>query len=192
MSIEDAIDQGMAIQGWKTREELAWLAEHASRAKFILDVGCWRGQTTKVMAAVCRGTVIAVDHVSGCYSGDVGRNEILKGETPWDIMQDFLGNLEAEMHDLRVFGIFENGEPARTAVRELMGQARFDFAWLDGDHEYGDVRADILAYRALMAPGGVLAGHDYDPSFPGVVQAVDDLCLGFRRGPHTAWYVEVR
>lgn len=192
MSIEDAIDQGMAIQGWKTREELAWLAGHASRAKFVLDVGCWRGQTTKVMAAVCRGTIIAVDHVWGTYSGEWGRNEILKTESSWDIIQNFQANLEAEMHEARVFGIFENGPAAREAVRSLAGKARFDFAWLDGDHAYEDVRADLLAYRPLMAMGGILAGHDYDPSFPGVIQAVDELCQGFKRGPHTAWYLEVQ
>lgn len=191
VSIDEAVDLGMAIQGWKTREELAWLAGHAARAQFVLDVGCWRGQTTKVMAAVCPGKVVAVDHVSGCYTGDVGRNEILKGETPWDILQDFLSNLEAELHDLKVFGIFENGDLAREAVRELAGHMRFGFVWLDGDHAYEDVRADILAYKALMDPGSILAGHDYDPSFPGVVRAVDESCVGFQRGPHTAWYLEV-
>lgn len=190
-SIEDAVDQGMAIQGWKTREELAWLAQHAARAKFILDVGCWRGQTTKVMAAVCRGTIIAVDHLYGTYTGDTGRNEILLESNQMAILRDFLGNLERELYELRVHGIFENGDEARDAVRQFAGRVKFAFAWLDGDHGYEEVRADILAYRPLMAEGSVLAGHDYDPTFPGVIRAVNEICPGFRRGPESIWYVEI-
>jgi SAM-dependent methyltransferase len=190
-SIDEAVDLGMAIQGWKTREELAWLAGQAARARFVLDVGCWRGQTTKVMASVCRGTVIAVDHLHGIYTGDTGRNEILRESNQMAILRDFLGNLERELYELRVHGIFENGEEARDAVRQFAGRVKFDLVWLDGDHDYEDVRDDIQAYRPLMAERSVLAGHDYDPTFPGVIRAVDEFCPGFKRGPASIWYREM-
>ena len=37
----------------------------------------------------------------------------------------------------------------------------FDFVFIDANHVYESVKADILAYLPKMKSGGVLAGHDY-------------------------------
>lgn len=50
----------------------------------------------------------------------------------------------------------------------------YDVVYIDGDHSYEAVRADIAAYSTRIAPGGFLAGHDYHDGFPGVVRAVDE------------------
>jgi len=36
-----------------------------------------------------------------------------------------------------------------------------DFVYLDGAHDYVNVKAEMEPYWARVAPGGVLAGHDY-------------------------------
>jgi cephalosporin hydroxylase len=48
----------------------------------------------------------------------------------------------------------------------------FPFIFLDADHSYESVRDDIAAWRPKVAPGGVIAGHDFRPAHPGVEQAV--------------------
>jgi predicted O-methyltransferase YrrM len=85
--------------------------------------------------------------------------------------------------------VLGDGPALREAVAALVGPERFDFVWLDGDHEYPDVKADLEAYRPLLAPGGLLAGHDFDPSFPGVPRAVREFCPGYALGPGSIWYV---
>lgn len=45
-----------------------------------------------------------------------------------------------------------------------------DLVFIDGDHSYEAVMADIAAWQPLVRPGGVLAGHDYGTF--GVTQAV--------------------
>jgi Methyltransferase domain len=45
--------------------------------------------------------------------------------------------------------------------------------YLDADHEYEAVKADIAAWGPKVAAGGVLAGHDYG-TFAGVTRAVDE------------------
>jgi predicted O-methyltransferase YrrM len=49
-----------------------------------------------------------------------------------------------------------------------------DVVYIDGDHSYDAVRADIAAYAGKLSPGGFLAGHDYHTGYPGVMQAVDE------------------
>lgn len=51
-----------------------------------------------------------------------------------------------------------------------------DFIFLDGDHNYPGVKADILVARKIIKPGGILAGHDYAGE-NGVVQAVNEIRL---------------
>lgn len=190
MSIFEAVDEAMKIQGWKTRDEMVWLAQQARRARIVIDVGCWRGRTTKAMAAVCPGIVVAVDHLAAPYTGETARNEILqKGTGQFEILRDFLANLEEEIYYGKVYGVFLDGSDARLAVREFLNGCLADFIWLDGDHGYDQAVADISFYKALLAPRGILSGHDYEPAFPGVVQAVNELCPGFVLGHGTSWYL---
>jgi hypothetical protein len=51
-----------------------------------------------------------------------------------------------------------------------------DVVYIDGNHNYGDVKSDIAAWYDKIPSGGVLAGHDYNQvSWPGAVKAVDEF-----------------
>ena len=51
-----------------------------------------------------------------------------------------------------------------------------DFVYIDGNHSYSFVMADILNYYPLLRKGGVIGGHDYTPFHHlGVVRAVDEF-----------------
>jgi len=51
-----------------------------------------------------------------------------------------------------------------------------DFVYIDGNHSYSFVMADILNYYPLLRKGGVIGGHDYTPFHDlGVVRAVDEF-----------------
>ena len=67
-------------------------------------------------------------------------------------------------------------------IRAMSPQAasRFEngslgLVFIDADHSYGAVVADILAWLPKVKPGGFLAGHDYQKSYPGVIKAVDEV-----------------
>ena len=191
IGIQEAAAIAMGIQGWKTHGELIWMAKKASNASLVIDVGCWRGRTTKAMAAVCPGRIIAVDRKSGPYTGDTGRNHILKITSQGKIIEQFCENLSEEIASGKVVPVFENGTDARERVLGILAGLKADFVWIDGDHDYEDVKADIVFYKALTKSGGILSGHDYEDSFPGVQRAVEELCPGFRCGLGTSWYVTV-
>jgi len=50
-----------------------------------------------------------------------------------------------------------------------------DLVFIDANHTYPHVKADIEHWYPKVKPGGILAGHDYGPDFPGVEKA----CLEF-------------
>lgn len=45
-----------------------------------------------------------------------------------------------------------------------------DFIWIDADHNYDAVKADLVAWTPKLKPGGVMGGHDFD--WDGVESAV--------------------
>ena len=50
-----------------------------------------------------------------------------------------------------------------------------DFVYVDADHSYGKVLADLEAWEPRLAPGGFLGGHDYSPHWGEVRAAVDEF-----------------
>jgi hypothetical protein len=62
-----------------------------------------------------------------------------------------------------------------------------DWVYIDGDHTYEAVKADLEAYYRVIKPGGLLAGDDYGlPGWwqDGVTRAVDEFAASGRcEGP---------
>jgi len=55
-----------------------------------------------------------------------------------------------------------------------------DFVYIDSNHSYENVKADIEAWRKKVKKGGIVAGHDYkrfkgQAHMYGVVEAVNEL-----------------
>jgi hypothetical protein len=79
-----------------------------------------------------------------------------------------------------------------------------DFVYIDADHEYESVRADIEAWQGTIRPGGLLCGHDYydgwrNDAMYGVARAVDEFCAArglsvrttLREHPEKSWFVPI-
>lgn len=68
-----------------------------------------------------------------------------------------------------------------------------DFVWIDANHEYEAVKADIEVWLPKVRAGGVIAGHDYFRSKKKsyqVIEAVDELFPNARIS-HKSWWQEV-
>lgn len=53
-----------------------------------------------------------------------------------------------------------------------------DLVFIDGSHDRDATIAHMLAWRPLLAPGGVVVFHDYgNEGWPGVAEAVEELGL---------------
>lgn len=53
---------------------------------------------------------------------------------------------------------------------------QLDFVYIDGNHEYSHVKADLEAWWNKVRSGGIISGDDYNPfATPGVCRAVDEF-----------------
>jgi len=57
---------------------------------------------------------------------------------------------------------------------KLYDDEYFDIVYIDGSHEYEDVKEDIRHWLPKVKKGGFISGDDYIPGWPGVIKAVDE------------------
>lgn len=84
--------------------------------------------------------------------------------------------------------------PEAAHNRLLPDWLKIGFIYIDADHRYEPVKADIEAWWEVLNDGGILAGHDYDIR-RGVKDAVDEfagrhgLTVHLTRDHPQSWYV---
>ena len=143
-----------------------WLAEQASTRKLIVEVGSWLGGSARAMADNTEGIVYCVDPWTGTpeMAGDPDW-QAHANDSEW-VFNSFTRNMEGltNYRAIRMFSV-----PAAEVLKDL----RFDMIFIDASHEYEDVKADILAWKPLLAEGGLLCGHDW--GCWGVTPAVTEL-----------------
>jgi len=164
--------------------QLAWLGEKASKAQMVLEVGSYRGRSTKVLCDNCPGTVTAVDTWRGSpgLEDELGFLMEISGDPDW-LYHEFLHNMQ--------------GTPNLEIIRGSSGYAaglmtrsgrKFDMIFLDGLHDYQSVRDDISAWWPLVSDSGMMCGHDFD--FPDVAKAIRSCFPEFPEGNHgSIWAV---
>lgn len=132
-----------------------------------VEVGVFHGQSLAWLGVEIanRGlpvTIHAVDHFAG-WPG-VAQGEVLR--------QSF----ERTMAPLRphLNGRLRVHPTHSLAAVEDFADASCDVVWLDADHTYEAVTADIRAWWPKVKPGGVLGGDDWAWNGHGVERAVRD------------------
>jgi predicted O-methyltransferase YrrM len=180
------LTRALEIPGWMELDELRWLADQARTAALVVEVGAWKGRSTRALADHCPGVVYAVDSWSGPTLTDAGAVHPLLTE----VYQEFVAHLGDRMALGRVIAVREPSQVALPRLRMELG-AVADLVFLDGDHRYVAVAADIAAALTLLRPGGLLCGHDFtNAAWPGVARAVRErFGETYHRAGKSIWWV---
>jgi len=161
------------------------LGEVACPNMKVVEVGSWIGSSTAVIAdhvSVYNGKVIAVDHWQG--NPGVAPHRIA------DRIDVFL----VFKYNMIALGLWDCVCPIVTdsiTASTFLADESFDLVFIDADHSYEAVKADIQAWTPKVKHGGILCGHDYSASHEGLKQAVDELLKPkVKVMPHgSIWYV---
>lgn len=178
MQVEEnpiTIDKGLP-EGWTSPEELEWLSNQAKARKRIVEVGSYLGRSTIVLAKSTTGEVWALDNF---------RADDIKVPDKETIFERFSANT-APYENIRVIKM-NHEECFKLPVEWLRGspEEKPDMVFIDGDHSYAAVKRDLQIWKARIAPGGLLCGHDL--SWPGVEQALQEECPNFKRESGDIW-----
>lgn len=158
-------------------KELIWLAEKASTHNVIVEIGSYLGRSTRALADNTPGIVYAIDDWYGPRDVDW-----LKDESRVKILAEFTENMKGVEGKVVVLNI-DHGEAAIPVTPDMV--------FIDGDHEYENVKRDIEIWLPRLTHGGLICGHDADK--PGVRKAITEAFGSWIRvSPDTnIWYVEV-
>ena len=186
--VAGAVRSALAIHGFMEKGELAALGELALGRHAVAEIGCWKGLSTKVLSACVDGTVYAVDHWQGTPGerGSFHKEAVKLG--PKGLLEVFRRNLSSEITAGRVVPVMAESGAAVDIVRAALEGRPLDMVFIDADHTYEAVKRDIQLWSPLIAPGGLISGHDYGEEWPGVKRAVDELLPKVKVAHRRVWY----
>lgn len=127
----------------------------------VIEIGSWEGRSTLVLANATTRPVHCVDHWLGSpsdVSAEIAAERDVYATWRANVDEGTTGNVVEHRMDWRDFRAADDSPIA--------------FLFLDADHSYEEVVAQLDAFVPLMAPGGIICGDDAD--FPGVHQAVTE------------------
>ena len=95
-----------------------------------------------------------------------------------------INSMEAAKHKLKDY----KEKTEFINLPSVKASKRFDdnslnFVYIDAEHTYEAVTADMNAWYPKVTTGGMLCGHDYGSYLPEVVRAVDDYCKANNLNP---------
>ncbi len=142
------------------------------RDPVVIEIGSWVGHSAlRIMEAGAKKLYCIDTWTGGSDQNDRANQKYAKLDRD-AIYHEFLKNVDPYLY----YQLMPLRMDSLKAAKECPITA--DIIFIDADHTYESVKADIAAWMPHLRPGGTLCGHDYDPIWPGVVQAVDEAGLG--------------
>ena len=159
-------------------EWLFEMAKETSDEAWICEIGTLYGSLTVAMALACCGTkrrVVTVDHMIGGHCMDMNLRDKC-------IYLDFIDNMIAlnvwdkiipfpmKSHSIFDTTVLKGNEILPEKIRDceylqasdmlsLMG-AQFELIYIDGNHTYENVLAELTLYSKFLKKGGIICGDD--------------------------------
>ena len=165
------------IMGWfdwaKFYEEQVRALPHRAT---IVEVGSFLGRSITYLAQTLKWyrkdlRLVAVDTFVGSESDPIVLHTV--AQEGGSLRRAF----EANLHACDVQDCIEVMAVDSVSAARQFADRSVDVVFLDGDHSYAGVTADLLAWLPKVTPCGYLAGHDID-TYASVGQAIADV-LGY-------------
>lgn len=155
-SLDEILENQLGISG-PTLESIVWKA--AKPGMLALEIGSWAGASTAIIGKVVKensGRLYCVDWWKGNIGLHDGVHDLASMAQTVDIFDIFEANMQKLGLDDAIYPLKMSSD---VAARILMDEC-FDFIFIDAEHTYDGVRADIENYFPKLKVGGIFSGHD--------------------------------
>ncbi len=159
------------LEGWFDYEEFyKQTVSNLPDGANVIEIGTYRGKSISFLVIES----LKQNKKLNIYSIDLWENEE-------DFVQ-FIRNTSQISHLFTYFKIDSHSGAS------LFENNYFDFIYIDANHTYEYVKKDIELWYPKLKNGGMMAGHDYDPCWEGVVRAVNERFEDdFYKEGHSVW-----
>jgi SAM-dependent methyltransferase len=183
-SEKEIVEYALGVVGWLGPGEGMALLRLA-KGKDVIEVGSMYGKSTAFMAPVAK-SILCVDtftldrslmgprYPHKCQARVAEDDEVMPGGVT--TLRGFLKHMEPFNNITTVIGDSQ-------VVGKRVANGWADFIFIDANHTYESVSADIKSWLPKLVPGGIIAFHDYGKGHKGVTKAVDKVfkligCVG--------------
>jgi predicted O-methyltransferase YrrM len=180
------MELALEIDGWMLPEELDWIFQTARSlppGAQVVEVGSWKGRST---VALCEGLAeneTARAWAVDTFAGDPDISRIVGSFDSNEVLAEFRRNTErCACLSLVVSSSVEAANGFEDAA--------LDWVFIDANHTYEAVLADILAWAPKLKDGGLMSGHDFGQR--GVTDAVLRSFGEITHGPGALWSTHAR
>ncbi len=166
------------IQGWLSDSEADGLFHLArdftpQENAVVVELGSWKGKSSVMLASGLRGKrnprLFCVDPFGIDESVEYQQQYYAELLREGDVGQIFRRNIEA-------FGVSSIVTPMKGYSFEVCRNwtQPIDVLFIDANHEYEPALRDFDCWAPFVKAGGVVAFHDVQPAWPGVVRAMNE------------------
>lgn len=187
----EPVQLGITRQGLMDR-----IKQHLGQIETAIEIGTWRGDFASIMCSKLQPQKFYAIDPYMLYEGYTDRPD--QNEFANQRNLDMLAERAAH----RVGTMLPEGRSELLREMSVNAIQRFadnslDVVYVDADHKYEPVLADIRAWYAKVKPGGILCGDDYIEGSHiekfGVIEAVKDFAVennlkfAVTGGPNPSW-----
>lgn len=166
---------------WHRVKRRRWLSEMMPPRSVGAEIGVWRGDFSAQILAVVRPRVLhLIDPWHAATDPELAGVLYDRPQAQMDAIHDRVRERFAP--EIATGTVVIHRATSTVAAAALLPDG-LDWVYIDGDHTYDGVRADIDCYAAKVGPGGFVCGDDYVVGgrfASGVKRAVDETVTAGR------------
>lgn len=145
---------------WQSRDQLPLLLNKLGLFGDGVEVGTLYGHFASHIRANWKGQMLyCVDRWKFIEGYDDSAN--MPQEEQDKIHDEAKERVEAAVASVKLPACLVRSDSVEAAKHFASLGFRFDFVYIDADHSYEGVKADLEAYWPLVKSGGIFAGHDF-------------------------------
>lgn len=182
-----------SIEGWFNMEkQYLELLDKCPEFGTFVELGAWKGKSTSfiVTEIINQGrqiNFITVDTFKGApETKDIREAEAYRQYNLNDVYIQYSNNTK----HLQNYYATRVGDTAKAASE--YADNSIDCIFIDAGHSYEAVLADLRAWYPKMKDTCIMAGHDYNKSWPGVINAVNEFFGGPDRVENDCWFKYIK